>query len=183
MHPALSTNYVVPGLLLNPVLLLWSINTILSRLLPPLLVNAAIQPPPYYPLGPSAEHPHIDIHASESFCWSYTVIIVCANLVAFGRVSGRREEGKKQMRLKKERAKKMKREEKLMSGNSKHVIGFAEYANWAVGHENRACNGAKLEHAQGHSGESDLDESSPEWSAFSPIHLKQSCEHPRAWLT
>lgn len=87
------------------------------------------------------------------------------------------------MRLKKERAKKMKREEKLMSGNSKHVIGFAEHANGAVGHENRACNGAKLEHAQGHSGESDLDESSPEWSAFSPIHLKQSCEHPRAWLT
>ena len=166
MHTALSTNYLVPGLLLNPVLLLWSINTILSRHLPPLLVDATIQPPPYYPLGPSAEHPHIDIHASESLCWSYTALIVCANLVAFGRVSGRREESKEQTRLKKERAKKIKREANLMNGNSKHFIGFAEQANGAVCHENGACNGAKLEHAQGHSEESDLDESSPEWSDF-----------------
>ncbi|MCJ1278283.1 hypothetical protein MMC21_006098 [Puttea exsequens] len=103
MHPVLSTSYLVPGILLNPVLFLWSLNTLLSRLLPPITIDAAIQPPPYYPRGPSAEHPHLDIHASEKLCWSYTTLIVCANLAAFGKVSERRRAAKARARDRKER--------------------------------------------------------------------------------
>ncbi|KAL2038008.1 hypothetical protein N7G274_009228 [Stereocaulon virgatum] len=166
MHPAISTNYIVPGLLLNPVLLLWSINTILSRCLPPLLVNAATQPPPYYAFGPSAEHPHIDVHASESLCWSYTAFIVCANLAAFGRVSGRREESKERAKLKKEQARTMKREARLVNGNGKHAVDFAAHTNGGVSHANGACKSSGPEHVQESSQESDVDRSSPEWTDF-----------------
>lgn len=80
-----------------------SINTILSRVLPPIIVDASIQPPPYSTFGPSAEHPHLDIHASESLCWGYTIFIVCAQLVAFGRVSERRGKQKELATIKKAR--------------------------------------------------------------------------------
>ena len=166
MHPAISTNYIIPGLLLNPVLFLWSINTILSRVLPPIIVDAAVQPPSYYPLGPSAEHPHIDIHASESVCWSYTAFIVCANLAAFGRVSGHRAAGKEQARLKKELARKMKREARLMNIEIRNFTGSVIHVNGAINHEDGAVKSSKVEHAQECSEQSDQDSSTPEWSDF-----------------
>lgn len=127
MHPILSTSYVVPGLLLNPILFLYGINTILSRILPPISIDAAIQPAPYYSRGPSAEHPHLDIHASESLCWSYTAFNVCANLAAFGRVSEHRQARKERARLKRERNLKAKAdgEAKLINGNGYHPNGGA----------------------------------------------------------
>ena len=135
MHPTLSKNYLVPGLLLNPILFLWSVNTILSRLLPPIVVNAAVQPPPFYPLGPSAEHPHLDIHSSERICWSYTAFIVCANLAAFGRVNGRRQEAKERARLRKERARKTLIEMKLVNGVEKDVNGPSILINRSMRHD------------------------------------------------
>lgn len=124
-YPLLSTSYLVPGLLLNPVLFLYGLNTILSRVLPPIIVDTSMQPAPYYPRGPSAEHPHLNIHASESLCWSYTAFIVCANLAAFGRVSERKQAGKERTRLKRERlqSQKVKTEVKLMNGNGSHLNG------------------------------------------------------------
>lgn len=94
MYAALSNSYVMPAIFLNPVLFLISLNTILSRVLPPITVDAAQQPPPYSTFGPSAQHPHLDIHASEKLCWSYTFLIVCAQLAAFQRVSECREESR-----------------------------------------------------------------------------------------
>lgn len=135
MHPALSKNYLVPGLLLNPILFLWSVNTILSRLLPPIVVDAGVQPPPFYPLGPSAEHPHLDIHSSERICWSYTAFIVCANLAAFGRVNGRRQEAKERARLRKERARKTFIEAKLVNSEAKDVNGPPILVNRDMRHD------------------------------------------------
>jgi len=131
MHPILSTSYLVPGLLLNPILFLWSMNTLLSRVLPPIIVDAAAQPAPYCPGGPSAEHPHFDIHASESLCWSYTAFIVCVNLAAFGRVSERRRAGKERARLKRECMQRYRKagKEKLMNGNGNHLDASAALGN------------------------------------------------------
>lgn len=108
MHPALSTSYLLPAIFLNPVLFLHGLNTILSRIIPPILeVRMPVQPPPYSTFGPSANHPHLDVHASDNLCWSYTVVMVCAQLMAFGRVHRLREEGKEERRLKKARAEAM----------------------------------------------------------------------------
>ena len=91
MHPAISKSYIVPAVFLNPVIFLLSLNTILSRVLLPVTVDATEQSPPYSSFGPSAEHPHLNIHTSEKLCWSYTVLIVCVQLAAFGKVSEYRE--------------------------------------------------------------------------------------------
>ncbi|KAL9099367.1 MAG: hypothetical protein Q9163_005128 [Psora crenata] len=103
MHPSLSTSYILPAIVLNPILFLHSLNALLARLLPPIMIDATVQPPPYYARGPSAEHPHLDIHASDRLCWGYTVLMVCAQLVAFRRVSIRREEKEQRARRRKER--------------------------------------------------------------------------------
>ncbi|KAL8939887.1 MAG: hypothetical protein Q9216_003108 [Gyalolechia sp. 2 TL-2023] len=107
MHPALSAHYpyLLPAIFLNPVLFLHGLNTILSRIIPPVVVAGPIQPPPYSTLGPSANHPHLDVHASENFCWSYTLVMLCAQLMAFVRVHRLTEEGKEKRRLKTELAK------------------------------------------------------------------------------
>lgn len=104
MHPALSTSYLLPAVFLNPVLFLHGLNTILSRIIPPVVVSGTAQPPPYSTFGPSANYPHLDLHASDNLCWSYTVVMICAQLMAFGRVHRLREESKEKRRLKKEHA-------------------------------------------------------------------------------
>ncbi|MCJ1395554.1 hypothetical protein MMC18_008440 [Xylographa bjoerkii] len=103
MHPALTTTYLIPAILLNPILFLHSLNTILSRILPPIVAAVPIQPSPYSTLGPSANYPHLDVHASDNLCWSYTVVMVCAQLVAFGSVSQAREEGRERRERTRER--------------------------------------------------------------------------------
>jgi len=105
MPTNLTTTYLLPAILLNPVIFLHSINTILSRLLPPVLAATTPQPPPYSRLGPSATSPHLDMHVSDNLCWSYTVFMVLAQLVAFGRVSQRRQtvrDRKEAVKLRKE---------------------------------------------------------------------------------
>lgn len=100
MDSLLSISYIVPAVFLNPILLLHSFNTILSRLLPPISIDAPVQPAPSYPLGPSARHPHLNIHTSDRLCWSYTVVIVCAQLLIFGRVKMKQERMKERLRRK-----------------------------------------------------------------------------------
>ncbi|KAL8693362.1 MAG: hypothetical protein Q9218_001799 [Villophora microphyllina] len=102
MHPSLSTSYLLPAIFLNPVLFLHGFNTILSRIIPPVVVAGAVSPPPYSTFGPSANHPHLDVHASDNLCWSYTLVMICAQLMAFGRIHRLREEGKERKRLKNE---------------------------------------------------------------------------------
>ncbi|KAL8778012.1 MAG: hypothetical protein Q9213_007610 [Squamulea squamosa] len=105
MHPALSTSYLLPAIFLNPVLFLHGLNTILSRIIPPILeTKTMVQPPPYSTFGPSANHPHLDVHVSDNLCWSYTLVMICAQLMAFGRVQRLREEGREERRLKNARA-------------------------------------------------------------------------------
>ena len=162
MHPALQRNYLVPGLLLNPILFLWSVNTILSRLLPPIVVNAAVQPPPFYPLGPSAEHPHIDIHSSERICWSYTAFIVCANLAAFGRVNGRRQEARERTRLRKERARKTLIEAKLVNSEKRDINRPSILINRSMRHDEEDSAFFQPVQAQLHAEGSDTERSDAE---------------------
>ena len=89
---SLYANYLLPAIFLNPILCLHSLNTILSRLLPPIPVAGAIQPPPYSDLGPSGCHPHLDVHYSDNLCWSYTAMMVLAQLFAFDQVTQARSE-------------------------------------------------------------------------------------------
>ena len=91
---SLTATYVLPALLLNPVFILHTVNTIVSRI-PHTLPASAIATAPLPPLGPHATLPYFDMHANDSLCWSYTAVMVGAQLLAFGRVSGVREAGRR----------------------------------------------------------------------------------------
>ena len=100
---SLSRSYVIPALFLNPILFLHSVNAILSRILDPIFIhNVAVQPAPYTVKGPSAQHPHLDIHASDQLCWSYTLVMVGVQLIAFSGIQTRRERWKEAIKCKKE---------------------------------------------------------------------------------
>jgi hypothetical protein len=134
MHPSLTTTYLRPAILLNPVLFLHSLNTILSRLLPPIVAATQVQPAPYSNLGPSANHPHLDMHASDNLCWSYTAVMVCAQLVAFGSVSQSREERRERRERKREKEDRRMEERRLDQmkagvGASKEVNGVCRLGN------------------------------------------------------
>ena len=100
MHPAISRSYVVPAIVLNPVLFLMILNTILAHTLPPIVIDSATQPTQRSSFGFSVEHPHLDIHASENLCWGYTALIVFVQLAAYRRVGIRREEKRERARVK-----------------------------------------------------------------------------------
>lgn len=136
LNHLIRTSYLLPAIFLNPVLFLHSLNTILSRILPPIVVSATAQPPPYSDRGPSACHPHLDIHSSESFCWSYTIVMVCAQLMAFGRVSQCREEGRERRRVKEELALNNGKPLQNLNGDVKHVKGRVDLPNGLVSHVN-----------------------------------------------
>lgn len=90
---SLTRTYLLPAILLNPVLILHTFNTIASRM-PTTLAAVSVpqQPMPFY--GPTATSPYFDVHANDNLCWSYTVFMVGVQLVAFGKVSGNREAGR-----------------------------------------------------------------------------------------
>ena len=92
MHSSISTCYVLPAIFLNPVIFLHGVNTILSRILPPVAAASPIQPPAYSTFGPAALHQHVDVQSSENLCWTYTILMICVQLLAYNNVSLRREE-------------------------------------------------------------------------------------------
>ena len=126
MYNSITSSYLLPAIFLNPVLFLHSLNTILSRILPPIHVLGAAQQPPFSTLGPSAFSPHIDVHSSDRFCWSYTIVMVCAQLVAFGRISQCREEGRRRMKLKEMV---LAGSRPALNGDSRHITGARELPN------------------------------------------------------
>ena len=112
MHPSLTSTYLFPAVCLNPILFLHCLNTILSRILPPIVAAEPVQPPPYTPLGPSPNHPHLDVHQSDNLCWSYTLVIVLAQLYTYTGISSHRTK-------RKERKEKASRANGNMNGHAK----------------------------------------------------------------
>lgn len=73
-----SLKFLLPSVVLNPVLLLHGINAILTYLLPCLDghdENSYVQP-------------HVNLHKNESLSWVYSALIILAQLLAFLRLRG-----------------------------------------------------------------------------------------------
>jgi hypothetical protein len=106
MPTSITSYYVLPAIILNPVVILHGINTILAHLLPPTLSTSTSCRPWLEQFGPSADtSPYLDVHANEQLCWSYTLVMVGVQILAFGRVGDNR--------VKRKSAKAAKDEEKL----------------------------------------------------------------------
>ena len=83
MWPSLTSNYLASAIFLNPVIILHSLNSLLSQVLPTQTTPALSLPSPRWPWGPPAERSYLDLHSSEKLCWSYTAVMVLTQLFAF----------------------------------------------------------------------------------------------------
>jgi hypothetical protein len=84
MHLSVSDyfNFLIPSIILNPVLFLHSVNAVLTYLLPCL---------EDYDRSTYVQ-PHLDLHKDEHLCWVYTMLILLAQLIAFQRYDRSKEE-------------------------------------------------------------------------------------------
>lgn len=94
-----SSNYFLPAILLNPVVVLHSINTYVSYAYPS---NVALSPSPHAylsALGPDpSTQPYLDMHDRGNLRWTYTLIMVCAQLLAYLNFGTNREKKKAKAR-------------------------------------------------------------------------------------
>jgi hypothetical protein len=126
--PGISTTYLLPAIVLNPALILHIINTIFSHFIPPPPTISFSPHATMERLGPlPGSPPYLDMHTNDQLCWSYTAIMVVAQVFAFGKVSDNRI-ARKAMREKKERLRKEQLEslmldERLVKANGYHGSG------------------------------------------------------------
>ncbi|KAI9816246.1 MAG: hypothetical protein M1827_001847 [Pycnora praestabilis] len=131
MQSNLATTYLLPAFLLNPILLLHTLNWTLSRALPSTTcinpTSIALPSPSTLPTwGPAGTLPHLDIHASDPLCWVYTAFIVGVQLFAFGRVSSEREGMRNRKAAKAERLSKWEERKSMGLDNANgHFNGHA----------------------------------------------------------
>jgi hypothetical protein len=76
-------NFLIPSIILNPVLFLHSFNALLTYLLPCL---------EGYDPGTVHVQRHLDLHKDEHLCWVYSACIVLTQLIAFRRYDPSKEE-------------------------------------------------------------------------------------------
>ncbi|TAQ84301.1 hypothetical protein B7494_g7377 [Chlorociboria aeruginascens] len=114
--PTLSTNYLLPAILLNPAFILHLFNTFVSHLIPPPPTISHSPHPFMESLGPlPGAKSCFDVHADDNLCWRYTMVMVCLQVLAFGRVSDNR------MRRKRAKAERLERER--IAGEKTSTIG------------------------------------------------------------
>ena len=68
--------FLIPSIVLNPVLFLHSLNALLTYLLPCL---------EGYDCSSTYVQPHLDLHKDEHLCWGFSGFIILAQLIAFHR--------------------------------------------------------------------------------------------------
>jgi hypothetical protein len=124
--PSLSASYLIPAIFLNPAFVLHAINTFVSHAFPsPSAVS--VSPHPFMEsIGPlPASKPYLDMHSDENLCWSYTVIMVFVQVLAFGRVQDNRVKRKsaKAAKVERERARKEKLQRMEVQRDMKNANG------------------------------------------------------------
>jgi hypothetical protein len=114
-----TSNYLVPAIVLNPILMLHGINTFASHFIPSAMAAPAIMSPNKWalPLGPPTTiDPYLDMHANDLLCWSYTMIMVILNILAFGRINDNRERRSAAKAAAKAECERLRRIERLTEG-------------------------------------------------------------------
>lgn len=94
MPTSFTSSYLLPAIVLNPLVLLHGLNTFASHFIPSAISTAASHSPHKWIefLGPPGnQDPHLDMHANNQLCWRYTILMVFLQVLAYGKVSGNRE--------------------------------------------------------------------------------------------
>jgi hypothetical protein len=91
MSTSLSSTYLIPAVLLNPVVILHGFNTFCSHFVYTALPVSTSQHQWLENLGPAfAPGPYFDVHANDQLCWGYTILMVLVQVLAYGTVNDTR---------------------------------------------------------------------------------------------
>jgi hypothetical protein len=95
-HPAvtmtpLSSTYLIPAVLFNPVVILHGFNTFYSHFISTTLPASTSNHQWLENLGPAAlPGPYFDVHNNNQLCWGYTALMVLVQVLAYGKVNDTR---------------------------------------------------------------------------------------------
>ena len=105
MPTSFTSSYIVPAVLLNPLVVLHAINTYASHYIPSAMrtiVSSSLFPT-WEKLGPPGNaDPYLDMHKNDTLCWRYTAVMVVVQILAYSKVCDNREIRKLARQAKKE---------------------------------------------------------------------------------
>jgi hypothetical protein len=88
---SLSSTYLIPAILLNPILILHGFNTFCSHFISTALPASTSNLQWLENLGPAAAPgPYFDVHSNDQLCWGYTALMVLVQILAYGKVNDTR---------------------------------------------------------------------------------------------
>jgi hypothetical protein len=140
MPTSLTSTYLLPAVLLNPVVILHGFNTFMSHVTPAATVVVSTSQHQWLEnLGPvSARGYYLDVHSNEQLCWGYTMLIVVVQILAYGTVSDERVRRKSARAAKAARERKASEEQKVPFGEER--IASQKTASTVMnGHEDESA--------------------------------------------
>lgn len=102
MRTLFTTAYLLPGIVLNPVLLLHGFNTFASHFIPSAISTVASYSRYKWmeDCGPPGNQiPYFYVHTNDSLCWSYTAVMVVVQVLTYIKIVDTREIQKQQKHL------------------------------------------------------------------------------------
>jgi hypothetical protein len=88
---SLSSTYLIPAVLLNPVVILHGFNTFCSHFVSTALPSATSNHQWLENLGPvSAARPYFDVHNNDQLCWGYALLMVAVQILGYFKVNDTR---------------------------------------------------------------------------------------------
>jgi hypothetical protein len=88
---SISSTYLIPAVLLNPVVIVHGFNTFCSHFISTTLASTTSNHQWLQNLGPaSAPGPYFDVHKNDQLCWGYTLLMVVVQILAYGKVNDTR---------------------------------------------------------------------------------------------
>lgn len=150
MPTSFTSSYLLPAIVLNPVIILHGFNTFMSHLIPPAFTASTSHCQWLESIGPlPGSTPYADVHVSDRLCWSYTFVMVFVQVLAFGQVNENRIQRKSARARKLEEGRR-----KTERDAAKPVSIYAKETGKANGHpismdgtSDAKLNGAEIDHA------------------------------------
>jgi hypothetical protein len=146
MPTSLTSTYLLPAVLLNPIVILHGLNTFLYHWIPSAHALSASKHQWLENLGPTRGNslPYFDIHDNEHLCWGYTLLMVAVQVLAYGTVNDNRvrrksaraaakAEREKKIALEAERKVSKQAAAMTMNGHGTGLDGTLETCNEVIG--------------------------------------------------
>lgn len=103
MRTSFTSSYLLPGIVLNPVLVLHGFNTFASHYIPS-AISTVVSYSRYKWMEdcgpPGNQIPYFYVHNNDSLCWSYTAVMVVLQILAYIKIVDDRE-AQRQLHLRK----------------------------------------------------------------------------------